>query len=701
MKKSCVLFSIFLTLSFFAHSQFSYQSTGYSTFAGTYTDLGTQGTVIDSTAYPDLVAGRYTLDTYNDVSKATPIGFTFAYNNRNFTHFFLATNGYIKLGSVAPPDPNSEDLYNFVTDSNLIYAFNCKLEDATGREYRVFTSGAPGSRICTIQFKNVRDFGGVNYNSINFQIRLYESGCKIEYVYGTFSPSANAATPFQANVGMWGQDVNLSFNLTKSSATSWSTPTALDGPYTGNRFNNRNNVLPDAGRTFQFICTPLPNNDARVKSIYTLSQLPRLYAFPGHRVGARIENRGVQAINNLPVILKITGANPFTDTATIVTLGTGTAANIYFDSIPGPGNTGTDTLRVSVPSDDNNTNNLATYIRYVNDTTFSYADDGAATGYLGFAQASGVMLVKYRTSSPVNVVRVKAHISNFNENVGKQVRGVIYNSLQSPLAYTSNITIQTGNLGSYLNMDFNPSVVVNGDFYVGMVQIGDGINAYYPLSYQQEGPPTRPGAYYTANIGGVGVTEDTSKGRFMIQAIIVPAPVPVTMQLFTAEKKGTMHELSWQVSGESAADVYVLERSERGVLFSELARIPASGRDRYIYQDNAPLRGLNYYRLRIVDAVGRATYSEIRMLRNAGKAEMFVFPNPVPDRMTVSYRAASNSQATITVRDVHGRQVIMRRISLVSGNNNLPLQTLNLAPGRYTVTVAAENEVLTQSFIKE
>lgn len=703
MKKISVLFCTLFLLFSSARSQFSYFSPGFSIIAGTYDDLGTQGSVIDSSAYTGSIRSA------NDVSIATPIGFTFNYNNRDFTHFFLATNGYIKLGSAAAPDSGVRNVQSSQADTNLIYPFNCRLEDAPGREFRVYTQGPPGSQVCTIQFKNLRDSAGKNYNSINFQIKLYQSGSKVEFVYGAFT----AATPtaahvlFPANVGMWGSNPQKTINLTKSSTARWDTLiTALEIPYSqqtgnANRFNTRDTVLPVPGLTYQFLSTALSDNDAAVTNVFTLGAIPRIYGFPTHRVGARIQNKGLQVRNNLPVYLHITGANNFSDTLNIVSLNLESSADIYFDSIPGSGNSGADTIRVMVPSDDNTSNDISLFIRNVNDTLFSYPDNSPPSQSIGFGKLSGIMLVKYRSVSPVSVIRVQAYISNRLNNVGKQVYGVVYNGLQQSLAASSSITLDASNLGNYLSISFNPAVSVSGDFYVGLAQVGDSTNDVFPLGVQTEGPPTRRGAYFTASTTGVGVTEDTSKGRFMIQAIIFSGPVPVVLRQFDAEKKTNYNQLSWQTGQEINVGHYVLERSVQGVDFNTLAVVSASGLDKYIFNDMSPLRGLNYYRLRIVSSDGRELFSDIRMLRNAGKAEMLVFPNPASELFQVSYKAGAGSQGEIIIRDISGRRILRKTIRLTEGVNLFQYDASAWAPGVYSVTIMAEKEILTQTFIRQ
>ncbi|RZL15844.1 MAG: hypothetical protein EOO62_02900, partial [Hymenobacter sp.] len=63
---------------------------GATTVAGTYTDLGTAGTVISTASFDDAN------------SAAQDIGFPFSFNGTIFTQFVFNTNGLIRMGSAAP-----------------------------------------------------------------------------------------------------------------------------------------------------------------------------------------------------------------------------------------------------------------------------------------------------------------------------------------------------------------------------------------------------------------------------------------------------------------------------------------------------------------------------------------------------------------------------------------------------------------------
>jgi len=233
--------------------------------AGTYTDLGTNGTAITT----NFTGAAMTFD--NDNSAVQNIGFNFIYNGTTYSQFVLNTNGYIKLGASAPssttvfyPSYNANTgSVTTTSDIDLIYPYNHDLMTGSGAPaFRVYTAGAVGTRVCTIQFKNLADkLAPTQYSNMEFQIKLYETTNTIDFVYGTWTPTGNASTSVTAAVGIKGATVNESVNVAKGSTVTWTTSMSSannyffrngDYPLAGPQFNSRNAFLPDAGRTFRF-----------------------------------------------------------------------------------------------------------------------------------------------------------------------------------------------------------------------------------------------------------------------------------------------------------------------------------------------------------------------------------------------------------------------------------------------------------------
>jgi len=143
----------------------NYKSYKASHYAGEYIDLLDEG---------NLIAVQ-NMDNAN--SSPIPIGFPFSFNCSDFDHFILNTNGFIKLGQTPPSDSllhyDAADADNqLFTDEDplndhIISIFNYDLVGIENPEFRVLTEGEAGNRICTIQYKGLKDKSEEDQNHIS------------------------------------------------------------------------------------------------------------------------------------------------------------------------------------------------------------------------------------------------------------------------------------------------------------------------------------------------------------------------------------------------------------------------------------------------------------------------------------------------------------------------------------------------------
>jgi Secretion system C-terminal sorting domain/CARDB len=521
------------------------------TAAGTYTDLGTTGTVIATANNDDANSG------------AQSIGFSFSYNGQSFSQFILNTNGALKLGATAPSTAalyatNPQDAVTTgpivspdANDINLLLPFNHDLEAGTGgAEYRVATTGTTPNRVCTIQWKNVSDktSGTITkqYGNFSFQVKLYETTNNIEFVYGTATAAAGTTDNFKhVTVGLKGSggaqgQVVLA---TKASVSLWSTTTFLDALYTGNAFNVRSSVLPDPGRTLRF--SQLFANDAEVSLIYSLTKMPLTGGGP-HTIQAVVRNVGTAAVTVLPVTLRITGANTFTSNKAIASLPVGGSATVTFDPFT-PSAAGNNTVTVSVLADNNANNDSKAQALQVTDA-FSYANGTGTTGSVGINanNATGAFLSKFTTSASRTVTGANIFLSSSttpaNTSVGRTVYAVVLNSAGTLVGRSADYVIQTADVNAYKSFTLTtPATVAAGDFYVGIGVVNPtGSVIFYPASFQTENP-TRAGAFYIAaplNATGTNAVTDIASQNFGILML------EATLSTTTAVSKELMNSVS-------------------------------------------------------------------------------------------------------------------------------------------------------------
>ena len=276
----------------------------------------------------------------------------------------------------------------------------------------------------------------------------------------------------------------------------------------------------------------------------------------------------------------------------------------------------------------------------------------------------------------------------------------------NPATSTANITLY------YLQSEFNNYNTKATDSGFKLLPTGPsdvtGINNL--VLRQFHGTGTNP-----TNYSGASVDFNTSSPGFSVSwnatrnwwEVVVPvngfsgfyltsSPVSVlavSMEYFKGVQQNGKHILSWKANCTSSSVVFEIERSTDGQHYSAIGSITASQArcsEPFSYTDEKPENGNNYYRIRMIDADGKFSLSNIvtLVLKTKGADVLGIFPNPVTnDNATLKLQAFEKTQGTIVVSDFTGRALITQTIQLAPGLNQVSLRTFQLAKGTYHVTL--------------
>lgn len=166
--------------------------------------------------------------------------------------------------------------------------------------------------------------------------------------------------------------------------------------------------------------------------------------------------------------------------------------------------------------------------------------------------------------------------------------------------------------------------------------------------------------------------------------------LPIKLLSFAGKKEAVVNKLTWKVTCTNNAN-FTIERSQDGINFSSIGSVQATQQDcnmPFAFDDQTPIAGKGFYRLRLTENNGPVTYSQIIILdRNADDVtNLQIFPNPVVGSVvTAQVNAMENSSALITVTDMSGRKVISKNIIVTKGINSIVLNTEKLASGIYAL----------------
>jgi hypothetical protein len=165
---------------------------------------------------------------------------------------------------------------------------------------------------------------------------------------------------------------------------------------------------------------------------------------------------------------------------------------------------------------------------------------------------------------------------------------------------------------------------------------------------------------------------------------------PVSVNYFSGVKQNGNHLLKWKLTCSSTPAVtMVLQRSTDAInytaVFSEYATALRCEQP-FSYTDNQPATGINYYRLKMIDADGKVSYSSIVSLINAVKGidVMNIAPNPIVNgAFNIKVSTAEKMQIEMVITDMQGRVLQKQSVSMIAGFNQIPMSVRSLAAGTY------------------
>jgi CARDB/Secretion system C-terminal sorting domain len=254
-------------------------------------------------------------------------------------------------------------------------------------------------------------------------------------------------------------------------------------------------------------------NDASVAQVFSLGKLPIVNSVP-HTVSATITNNGTSALSSLPVTLSISGVNSFTNVQIIPSLATGASTTINFTAFT-PAVVGADNINVTVPSDDDNTNNSKTVTQLVNNNTWSYAQGNVSTGTAGSNINSIDLVQKFYNSTATTLAQLVAYFSL----AGQPYKIGVWDATGAggtPGTLLYETSLQTSTIGANAQAILPALPLPIGNFYVGARQTN---TTTFGLSRQTENP-TRPNTFYYAQPSGSTTWVDNAIGStnvFMLE----------------------------------------------------------------------------------------------------------------------------------------------------------------------------------------
>ncbi len=179
------------------------------------------------------------------------------------------------------------------------------------------------------------------------------------------------------------------------------------------------------------------------------------------------------------------------------------------------------------------------------------------------------------------------------------------------------------------------------------------------------------------------------------------APLPLQLISFTATKKDKTVLLQWITNNEINTSHFELYRSEASGSMQYLGQVAAAGNsagsNAYNYTDSKPLRGLNFYQLKMIDKNGNYKLSQVEKINFDESSALNVYPNPV----TGNILFVDNGGRTIKeikLIAIDGKQLACRFTTQSSYLLKVELP-VTLAKGTYILQLNTGKELLNNKIV--
>lgn len=185
--------------------------------------------------------------------------------------------------------------------------------------------------------------------------------------------------------------------------------------------------------------------------------------------------------------------------------------------------------------------------------------------------------------------------------------------------------------------------------------------------------------------------------KFILSAAILFATFGVEAKETSATNDGAVTNLvatpldshvllSWTTTA-SGIDIYELERSKNGIDYTTISRIePGSVNTEFMETDFAPMEGMSFYRVKVIDADGNIMYSNATPVKYKAGSPV----SPTPGNVGTS---SNSGPVLVVVRNSAGEESYSK-VEITSDSDPMLANDLEqrLEAGTYTIVSSSVQE---------
>jgi hypothetical protein len=163
--------------------------------------------------------------------------------------------------------------------------------------------------------------------------------------------------------------------------------------------------------------------------------------------------------------------------------------------------------------------------------------------------------------------------------------------------------------------------------------------------------------------------------------------LPLTLINFKGNVQNTNGMLSWKTSNEQSTKLFEVEESLDGRAYARVGTVNATGTSAgdqtytYTSKNISKLAPSVYYRLKMIDADGKFTYSNTIVLQFKSTVSVSFYPNPVVNIATLTLTSRSAERMSYNIIDNYRKLVHTETVNLTEGFNNININVKTLSPG--------------------
>jgi hypothetical protein len=187
-------------------------------------------------------------------------------------------------------------------------------------------------------------------------------------------------------------------------------------------------------------------------------------------------------------------------------------------------------------------------------------------------------------------------------------------------------------------------------------------------------------------LGNLDITNDDPTTSISVQ---IPAPLDVKLSSFTGTMSDCRASLQWTAQSETDHNMYQVEASKDGRIFSTVGSVKAVGNSgtplTYNYIDKKPFDGYSLYRLKMTANSGSVKYSDVVTVDNkCNTKSVRIYPNPLVENQQFGvYLSGYTGTIKGELMSMSGQ--LLQTFMLRNGTNTLAIK--NVTQGSYMLRV--------------